>query len=106
MTPEQITALAADRRGEDAGIRSHEEYAQRGGRSRALHAQTARRAPALSGIAPTGDMTGQQDSRRTMKGGAKIQRIDPSAVPVGARFQVAEDLEVVEVRMGSGSVRP
>ena len=61
----------------------------------------------LFGVTPTGGVTGQQVSERTLEEvSAEIQRIDPPAFPAVERIHIAGDLEVVAVRVSQGSARP
>ena len=61
----------------------------------------------LFGVTPTGDVIGQHVSERTIEEvSAEIQRIDPPAFPEIERVHVAQDREVIAVRVNQGSARP
>ena len=106
MTPEQIAALAATSESETLEFKS-----TTGTRREAAQIVCAmlnqRGGHVLFGVTPTGDVSGQQVSERTIeKVSAEIQRIDPPAFPAVERIQVAGDREVVVVRVSQGSTRP
>ena len=106
MTPEQITALAATSESETLEFKS-----TTGTRREAAQTVCAmlnqRGGHVLFGVTPTGDVSGQQVSARTIEEvSAEIQRIDPPAFPAVERIHVAGDLEVVAVRVSQGSARP
>lgn len=106
MTPEQIAALAA------AGESETLEFKTSTGRRRAA-AQTmcamlnARGGYVLFGVTPEGEATGQQVGERTVEEvTAEIQMIEPPAFPEIERIRIADNREVIAVRMGRGRARP
>ena len=61
----------------------------------------------LLGVAPTGNVIGQQVSERTIEEvSAEIQKIDPPAFPVIERVPIAGDREVIVISATQGPARP
>ena len=61
----------------------------------------------LFGVTPEGNVVGQQVSERTIEElSAELQRIDPPAFPTVERVPIAEDREVLLVRVSQGTARP
>ena len=106
MTLEQITALAAT--GESETLEFKRTTGTRREAAQTVCAMLNQRGGhVLFGVTPTGGVTGQQVSERTLEEvSAQIQRIDPPAFPAVERIHIAGDLEVVAVRVSQGSARP
>ena len=61
----------------------------------------------LFGVTPDGNVVGQQVSERTIEElSNELQRIDPPAFPTVERVPIAEDREVLVVRVSQGTARP
>ena len=106
MTPDQITALAATGESEVLEFKS-----TTGTRREALRTVCAmlnqRGGHVLFGVAPTGNMVGQQVSERTIEEvSAEIQKIDPPAFPAIERVPIADDREVIVINATQGPARP
>ena len=106
MTPEQLTALVAT--GESETLEFKSTTGTRREAARTVCAMLNQRGGhVLFGVTSRGDVVGQQVSERTIEEvSAEIQRIDPPAFPEIERVQVAEDREVIAVRVNQGSARP
>ena len=106
MTPEQITALAAT--GESETLEFKRTTGTRREAAAIVYAMLNQRCgQVLFGVTAEGDVVGQQVSERTIEEvSAEIRRIDPPAFPTVELVQVAEDREVVAVRVSQGSARP
>lgn len=106
MTPDQITALAATGESEVLEFKS-----TTGTRREALRTVCAmlnqRGGHVLFGVAPTGNVVGQQVSERTIEEvSAEIQQIDPPAFPAIERVPIAGDREVIVIGATQGPARP
>lgn len=61
----------------------------------------------LFGVTPEGNVVGQQVSERTIEAlSNELQRIGPPAFPTVERVPIAEDREVLVVRVSQGTARP
>ena len=106
MTPEQLTALVATGESETLEFKST-TGTRREAASTVCAMLNQRGGHVLFGVTPRGDVIGQQVSERTIEEvSAEIQRIDPPAFPEIERLHVAEDREVIAVRVNQGSARP
>ena len=106
MTPEQLTALVATGESETLEFKST-TGTRREAASTVCAMLNQRGGHVLFGVTPRGDVIGQQVSERTIEEvSAEIQRINPPAFPEIERLHVAEDREVIAVRVNQGSARP
>ena len=106
MTPEQLTALVATGESETLEFKST-TGTRREAASTVCAMLNQRGGHVLFGVTPRGDVIGQQVSERMIEEvSAEIQRINPPAFPEIERLHVAEDREVIAVRVNQGSARP
>ena len=106
MTPDQITALAATGESETLEFKST-TGTRREAAATVCAMLNQHGGHVLFGVTPRVDVVGQQVSERTIEEvSAEIQRIDPPAFPEIERVQVANDREVMAVRVNQGSARP
>ena len=106
MTPEEIVALVET--GESETLEFKRTTGTRREAARSICAMLNQRGGrVLFGITPEGSVVRQQVTERTMEEvSAEIQRVDPPAFPEIERVRVADDLEVIAVRVNQGSARP
>ncbi len=106
MTADQIAALAAA--GESETIEFKSSTGQRRAAAKTMCAMlNARGGYVLFGVTPEGEAAGQQVGERTMEDiTAEIQLIEPPAFPGIERIRIADNREVIAVRLGRGRARP
>ena len=106
MTPDQITQLV--RVGESEMLELKQSTGRRREATRTVCAMLNQLGGhLLFGVSPEGNVIGQQVSERTIEEvSAEIQRIDPPAFPELERVPLAQDREVIVVRVRQGPARP
>ena len=106
MTPEQISALAAE--GESELLEFKQTTNARREAAQTLCAMLNQRGGRiLFGITPDGKVSGQQTADRTMEElSAEIRQIDPPAFPSVERVPLADDRAVIVVTVSPGSSKP